>query len=81
MPNRRVTRTEMKNWTIPMMSATVCEFAYIPTTWNNTSHLTRRLVFLLVILALTGGPTIYIAGHSVSKHAPGRHDEIGRAHV
>ena len=48
--------------TLIMIGATVCEFAYIPTTWNNTSHLTRRLVFLLVILALTGGPTIYIAG-------------------
>jgi len=45
-----------------MIAATVCEFAYIPTTWNNTSHLTRRLAFLVVILALTGGPTVYIAG-------------------
>jgi 1,3-beta-glucan synthase len=48
--------------TLIEMGATVCEFYYIPTTWNNTSHLTRRLFFLLVVLGLTAGPTIYIAG-------------------
>ena len=44
-----------------MLGATIAEFSYIPTTWNNTSHLTRRLLFLLVTLALTAGPTVYIA--------------------
>jgi 1,3-beta-glucan synthase len=44
-----------------MILATIAEFSYIPTTWNNASHLTTRLVFLLVILALTAGPTFYIA--------------------
>lgn len=34
---------------------------YIPTTWNNTSHLSRRLLFLFITLALTCGSTIYIA--------------------
>ncbi|KAL7412625.1 glucan synthase [Mrakia frigida] len=48
--------------TLIMIGATLCEFSYIPTTWNNTAHLTRRLLFLLVILALTAGPTVYIAG-------------------
>jgi len=47
--------------TLIMICATLAEFSYIPTTWNNTSHLTRRLVFLCLALALTGGPTIYIA--------------------
>jgi 1,3-beta-glucan synthase len=47
--------------TIIMILATLAEFSYIPTTWNNTSHLTRRLLFLLVTLALTAGPTFYIA--------------------
>ena len=47
--------------TFIMIFATLAEFSYIPTTWNNTSHLTRRLVFLLVILGLTGAPSIYIA--------------------
>ncbi|KAF8894605.1 glycosyltransferase family 48 protein [Infundibulicybe gibba] len=44
-----------------MILATIAEFSYIPTTWNNASHLTTRLIFLLVILALTAGPTFYIA--------------------
>ncbi|ODN83720.1 1,3-beta-glucan synthase component FKS1 [Cryptococcus amylolentus CBS 6039] len=47
--------------TLIMIAATLAEFSYIPTTWNNTSHLTRRLIFLLIILAITGGPSIYIA--------------------
>ena len=33
--------------TIIMILATLTEFSYIPTTWNNT-HLTRRLLFLLL---------------------------------
>jgi 1,3-beta-glucan synthase len=47
--------------TVIMILATIAEFSYIPTTWNNTSHLTRRLLFLLVTLGLTAGPTFYIA--------------------
>lgn len=47
--------------TLIMIAATLAEFSYIPTTWNNTSHLARRLIFLLVILAITGGPSVYIA--------------------
>ncbi|KIM49129.1 glycosyltransferase family 48 protein [Hebeloma cylindrosporum] len=44
-----------------MILATIAEFSYIPTTWNNASHLTTRLIFLIVILAITAGPTFYIA--------------------
>lgn len=44
-----------------MIFATLAEWSYIPTSWNNASHLTRRLLFLFVVLALTGGPTVYIA--------------------
>nr|QCR99115.1 1,3-beta-D-glucan synthase [Grifola frondosa] len=47
--------------TVIMILATLAEFSYIPTTWNNTSHLTRRLIFLAITLALTAGPTFYIA--------------------
>jgi hypothetical protein len=47
--------------TMFMIAASVAEFAYIPMTWNNTSHFTTRLVLLLVILASTAGPTVYIA--------------------
>ncbi|POW11202.1 hypothetical protein PSTT_05486 [Puccinia striiformis] len=48
--------------TLIMIAATIIEFSYVPTTWNNTSHLARRGTFLLLTLALTAGPTIYIAG-------------------
>ena len=44
-----------------MILAMLAEFSYIPTTWNNTFHLTHWLLFLLVTLALTGSPTFYIA--------------------
>jgi 1,3-beta-glucan synthase len=47
--------------TLIMISATIAEFWYIPPTWTNTSHLTRRLLFLFVTLGLTCGPTFYIA--------------------
>ncbi|KAF9238943.1 glycosyltransferase family 48 protein [Melanogaster broomeanus] len=47
--------------TIIMIAATLAEFSYIPTTWNNTSHLSRRLLFLFITLALTAGPTFYVA--------------------
>lgn len=46
--------------TLIMILVTLTEFSYIPTSWNNTSHLSRRLIFLLATLALTAGPTIYI---------------------
>ncbi|KAF8654087.1 hypothetical protein AX16_003620 [Volvariella volvacea WC 439] len=47
--------------TMIMILATLAEFSYIPTTWNNASHLSTRLLFLLITLALTAGPTFYIA--------------------
>ncbi|KDQ20392.1 glycosyltransferase family 48 protein [Botryobasidium botryosum FD-172 SS1] len=47
--------------TVIMILATIAEFSYIPTTWNNTSHLARRLLFLLITFGLTAGPTFYIA--------------------
>lgn len=45
---------------IIMIAVTLAEFTLIPTTWNNSSHLTRRLFFLLVTLCLTAGPSVYI---------------------
>lgn len=47
--------------TIIMIAATLAEFSHIPTTWNNASHLSGRLIILLVLLALTAGPTFYIS--------------------
>ena len=45
---------------IIMILATFSEFFFIPTTWNNTSHLTRRLLFLIIILGITVAPTVYL---------------------
>ncbi|KAJ7242038.1 1,3-beta-glucan synthase [Mycena rebaudengoi] len=61
--------------TLIMILATVAEFSYIPTTWNNTSHLSRRLLFLVVILAITGGPTFYVA---IAESAPGGGGMVAR---
>ncbi|EJT52400.1 1,3-beta-glucan synthase [Trichosporon asahii var. asahii CBS 2479] len=47
--------------TIIMIGATLAEFSYIPTSWNNTSHLAGRLVFLGIVLFLTLAPSIFIA--------------------
>ncbi|KAG8744009.1 1,3-beta-D-glucan synthase [Ceratobasidium sp. 414] len=46
--------------TLIMLLATLAEFIFLPLNWKNASHLTMRLTFLLVVLALTAGPTIYI---------------------
>ncbi|KAI0279148.1 hypothetical protein BGY98DRAFT_1096376 [Russula aff. rugulosa BPL654] len=46
--------------TVIVILATLTEFSYILIAWNNTSHLTCWLPFLLVTLALTAGPTFYI---------------------
>jgi 1,3-beta-glucan synthase len=52
-----------------MILAAFVEFSYIPTTRNNSSHLTRRLLLLLFTLALTVGPTFYIATVRISRAA------------
>jgi hypothetical protein len=44
-----------------MILAILAEMSYIPTTWNNTSHLPRRFLFLPVALVLAACPTFYIA--------------------
>ena len=41
-------------------SSYACRVSYIPTTWNNALHLTRRLLFLCVTLGLTAGPTFCV---------------------
>lgn len=44
-----------------MIAATLAEYSYVPRTWNNTKHLTGRLIFLLVIFACTLGPFVYVS--------------------
>ena len=40
--------------------ATLAEWAYVPRRWAGAQHLTKRLLFLLVIFVLNVGPGVYI---------------------
>ena len=44
-----------------MVVATIAEYSYVPRTWNNTKHLTGRLIFITAIMAAILGLFIYIA--------------------
>lgn len=46
--------------TLIMLGATIAEFTLVPTTWNNAGLLTTRMLFLLGVLAITAGPTVWI---------------------
>ncbi|PWN18905.1 hypothetical protein BCV69DRAFT_251636 [Microstroma glucosiphilum] len=52
--------------TFIMICATMAEWSYIPRTWNNSSHLLRRMVFLLLCLAITVAPAIYVQAFNKS---------------
>ncbi|CZT53251.1 probable 1,3-beta-D-glucan synthase subunit [Rhynchosporium secalis] len=43
-----------------MIGATIAEWTYVPRRWAGAQHLTKRLLFLLVMLALNAGPSAYI---------------------
>lgn len=45
-----------------MILATLAEITYLPTSWNNTNHLIRRLIFMGVCLGVTIAPAVYIFG-------------------
>ena len=49
-----------------MILATCAEWMYVPRRWAGAQHLTRRLLFLLVIFAVNTGPSVYIFGVSKS---------------
>ncbi|KAL2751950.1 glycosyltransferase family 48 protein [Sodiomyces alcalophilus JCM 7366] len=42
--------------------ATLAEWAYVPRRWAGAQHLTKRLLFLIVIFAINVGPSVYILG-------------------
>ncbi|KAF9319692.1 1,3-beta-D-glucan synthase [Podila horticola] len=46
--------------TIIMLLGVFCEFMFIPLTWSNSAMLIRRLVILLIVLAINTAPAIYI---------------------
>lgn len=43
-----------------MVGATLTEWAYVPRKWAGAQHLTKRLLFLLLVLAVNIGPSVYI---------------------
>jgi 1,3-beta-glucan synthase len=43
-----------------MVIATIAEWAYVPRRWAGAQHLTKRLFFLLAILAINAAPSVYI---------------------
>ncbi|GJN87989.1 hypothetical protein Rhopal_000944-T1 [Rhodotorula paludigena] len=51
------------------LAATLFEYSYVPTTWNNTSHLLRRMVALLICLGIMIGPTVWIAAARPTSNA------------
>ncbi|RFU30974.1 hypothetical protein B7463_g5350, partial [Scytalidium lignicola] len=46
--------------TLIMIAATIGEWLYVPRRWAGAQHLTRRLLFLLVVLVLNVAPSVYI---------------------
>lgn len=42
--------------------ATCAEWAYVPRRWAGAQHLTKRLIFLIVVFLLNVGPTVYVFG-------------------
>ena len=45
-----------------MILATLVEWMYVPRRWTGAQHLTKRLLFLLVIFAVNVGPSVYVFG-------------------
>ncbi|CRG87622.1 1,3-beta-glucan synthase [Talaromyces islandicus] len=44
--------------------ATCAEWAYVPRQWAGAQHLTKRLLFLLLVFAVNVGPSVYVFGVS-----------------
>jgi 1,3-beta-glucan synthase len=45
-----------------MIAATLAEWSYVPRRWSGAQHLTKRLLFLIGMLILNVGPSVYILG-------------------
>lgn len=46
------------------MLATLAEWAYVPRRWSGAQHLTKRLLFIIVVFLVNVGPSVYIFGIS-----------------
>jgi 1,3-beta-glucan synthase len=42
--------------------ATIAEWFYVPRKWTGAQHLTKRLLFLIGMLIINAGPSVYILG-------------------
>ena len=45
-----------------MIAATCAEWMYVPRKWAGAQHLTKRLLFLIVIFVINIGPSVYVFG-------------------
>jgi 1,3-beta-glucan synthase len=43
-----------------MIVASICEWAYVPRRWAGAQHLTKRLMFLILVFIINLAPSIYI---------------------
>ncbi|KAL2072324.1 hypothetical protein VTL71DRAFT_11667 [Oculimacula yallundae] len=43
-----------------MIGATIAEWTYVPRRWAGAQHLTKRLLFLILMFAINAGPSVYI---------------------
>ncbi|KAG9882782.1 1,3-beta-glucan synthase catalytic subunit FksP, partial [Aureobasidium melanogenum] len=45
-----------------MVLATLAEWSYVPRKWAGAQHLTKRLLFLILVLVINVAPSVYIFG-------------------
>ncbi|KAI4751281.1 1,3-beta-glucan synthase component GLS1, partial [Aureobasidium sp. EXF-3400] len=45
-----------------MVFATLAEWSYVPRKWAGAQHLTKRLLFLILVLVINVAPSVYIFG-------------------
>ncbi|KAI1646897.1 glycosyltransferase family 48 protein [Daldinia loculata] len=48
--------------TLIQIISTCAEWAYVPRRWAGAQHLTKKLLFLIVVFAINIGPSVYIFG-------------------
>ena len=45
-----------------MIAATIAEWCYVPRRWAGAQHLSKRLIFLIIVFAINVAPSVYIFG-------------------
>lgn len=60
--------------TVIQIVATLSEWAFVPRNWAGAQHLTRRLLFLIIILLINLAPAIYVFGYvGISRRSRSAH--------